>query len=269
MHRIILFLPDAHHASAHPPPRPQYHAGDLGRLLRRRPGRHDRGARWQIRPAVPGGSGRATSIQVAIHQNTQKVPPRPSTRRAAPSRSRGVSFTPSVTEADFDAYRRNRAFHAWRQAMGAAGLKLPFLTSGAAATWAFARAQQSAKLPRIGVLWHAGNAEQEATKYKALLMAYIDGITPCVKTHAFTPPRPEPDIGSHRLDLPLGRKIEVLRGLANASTARVHRDSWRCGNGLAACGTSAAASNAGSRLSQQFVTARVSLRHARVPPGPQ
>ena len=51
--------------------------------------------------------------------------------------------------------------------MGAAGLKLPFLTSGAAATWAFARAQQSAKLPRIGVLWHAGNAEQEATSISA------------------------------------------------------------------------------------------------------
>jgi hypothetical protein len=68
-----------------------------------------------IRPVVPGGSGRATSIQVAIHQNTQKAPRRPSTRRAVPSRSRGVSFTPSVTEADFDAYRRNPA---WRQAIG-------------------------------------------------------------------------------------------------------------------------------------------------------
>jgi putative tryptophan/tyrosine transport system substrate-binding protein len=45
------------------------------------------------------------------------------------------------------------------------------LASGSAATWVFAAsAQQSAKLPRIEVLWHAGNAEQEATKYKALLM---------------------------------------------------------------------------------------------------
>jgi hypothetical protein len=33
-------------------------------------------------------------------------------------RSRSVSFTPSVREADFNAYRRNRAFHARRQAMG-------------------------------------------------------------------------------------------------------------------------------------------------------
>jgi len=48
------------------------------------------------------------STWAAIHQNTQGASP--STRRAARSRSRGVSFTPSVTEADFNAYRRNRAF---------------------------------------------------------------------------------------------------------------------------------------------------------------
>jgi hypothetical protein len=98
-------------------------------IPRKRPGAFitatSRSARSRSALAIPGGSGRATFIQVAIHQNTQKAPPRPSTRRAGPSRSRGVSFAPSVTEADFDAYRRNRAFHTWRQAMGTAGLKLP------------------------------------------------------------------------------------------------------------------------------------------------
>jgi hypothetical protein len=34
-------------------------------------------------------------------------------------------FHAKRTEADFDAYRRNRAFHAWKQAMSDAGLKLP------------------------------------------------------------------------------------------------------------------------------------------------
>jgi putative ABC transport system substrate-binding protein len=54
---------------------------------------------------------------------------------------------------------------------------------GAATTWAFAAsAQQPAKTPRIGVLWHAGSAEQEGTNYRALVkgfadIGYIDGKT--------------------------------------------------------------------------------------------
>jgi putative tryptophan/tyrosine transport system substrate-binding protein len=40
---------------------------------------------------------------------------------------------------------------------------------GVAATLPLAaRAQQPAKVPRVGVLWHAGSAEQEGTNYKAL-----------------------------------------------------------------------------------------------------
>jgi hypothetical protein len=45
------------------------------------------------------------------------------------------------------------------------------LASAAAATWAFAASAQ-AKLRRIGVLWHAGNAKQEGTNYKALVKGF-------------------------------------------------------------------------------------------------
>jgi putative ABC transport system substrate-binding protein len=64
------------------------------------------------------------------------------------------------------------------------------IAGGVAATWAFAaNAQQPAKLPRIGVLWHAGSAEQEGTNYRELVkgfadMGYIDGKT-VVLQHRF------------------------------------------------------------------------------------
>jgi putative tryptophan/tyrosine transport system substrate-binding protein len=46
---------------------------------------------------------------------------------------------------------------------------------GSAVAWpVVARAQQPAKIPRIGVLWHAGSAEQEGTNYKALVKGFID-----------------------------------------------------------------------------------------------
>jgi putative ABC transport system substrate-binding protein len=70
------------------------------------------------------------------------------------------------------------------------------LASGIAATKAFAaNAQQPAKpLPRIGVLWHAGSAEQEGTNYKELVkgfadMGYIDGKT-FVLVHRFPNEQP-------------------------------------------------------------------------------
>ena len=61
---------------------------------------------------------------------------------------------------------------------------------GAAAAWPLtARAQQPARVPRIGVLWHAGSAEQEGTNYKAVVkgfadIGYIDGKT-VVLEHRF------------------------------------------------------------------------------------
>jgi putative ABC transport system substrate-binding protein len=70
------------------------------------------------------------------------------------------------------------------------------LAGGAAANWTFAaRAQPSPKLPRVGVLWHAGSAEQEGTNYKALMkgftdIGYIDGKT-IVLDHRFPNEEPE------------------------------------------------------------------------------
>jgi putative ABC transport system substrate-binding protein len=57
------------------------------------------------------------------------------------------------------------------------------LVGGAAAAWPLAaRAQVSKKTPRVGVLWHAGSAEEEAIYLEAFLeglkgLGYIDGKT--------------------------------------------------------------------------------------------
>ena len=69
------------------------------------------------------------------------------------------------------------------------------LAAGVAATWKFAaHAQQPAKIPHIGVLWHAGSAEQEGTNYKALVkgfadLGYMDGKT-VVLEHRFPDEQP-------------------------------------------------------------------------------
>src|SRR5215217_2502352 len=49
------------------------------------------------------------------------------------------------------------------------------LISGIAASWPFAaRAQQANKVPRIGVLWHAANAEQEDVYLTVVTKAFAD-----------------------------------------------------------------------------------------------
>ena len=46
---------------------------------------------------------------------------------------------------------------------------------GGTAIWPLAaNAQQPAKIPHIGVLWHAANAEQEGTNYKAIVKGFAD-----------------------------------------------------------------------------------------------
>jgi putative ABC transport system substrate-binding protein len=54
---------------------------------------------------------------------------------------------------------------------------------GGAATWPFAaRAQRSGQMPKIGMLWHAGSAEEEGNYFKSLMrgfadLGYVDGKT--------------------------------------------------------------------------------------------
>jgi putative ABC transport system substrate-binding protein len=56
-------------------------------------------------------------------------------------------------------------------------------------------AQQAARIPRIGVLWHAGSAEQEGSNFKALVkgfaaLGYVEGRS-IILEHRFPDERPE------------------------------------------------------------------------------
>jgi putative tryptophan/tyrosine transport system substrate-binding protein len=70
------------------------------------------------------------------------------------------------------------------------------LLGGAAATWPLAaRAQQRRQVPRVGVLWHAGSAEEEAIYLGAFQqglnsLGYIDGQTISLE-HRFPNEQPE------------------------------------------------------------------------------
>ena len=52
---------------------------------------------------------------------------------------------------------------------------------GGAATWSLAaRAQQAGKNPTVGILWHAGNAQEEGLIFSAMIegfkaLGYVDG----------------------------------------------------------------------------------------------
>jgi ABC-type uncharacterized transport system substrate-binding protein len=70
------------------------------------------------------------------------------------------------------------------------------LLGGAAAWPLVARAQQAGKVPRVGYLWHAANAEEEGPYYKALLegftrLGYVPGRN-VILEHRF--PNENPDL---------------------------------------------------------------------------
>ena len=51
---------------------------------------------------------------------------------------------------------------------------------GLAVIWPLAaRAQKTARMPRIGVLWHAGSAEEEGRYFKG----FIEGLRDRIKHH--------------------------------------------------------------------------------------
>jgi putative ABC transport system substrate-binding protein len=82
--------------------------------------------------------------------------------------------------------------------LGDAVRRREFLTliAGAAAAWPFAaRGQPAKKMPKVGVLWHAGSAEEEAIYLRALNqgfsnLGYVVGKS-IVLEHRFPDERPE------------------------------------------------------------------------------
>jgi ABC-type uncharacterized transport system substrate-binding protein len=70
------------------------------------------------------------------------------------------------------------------------------LLGGAAVAWPLAaRAQQGTRIPRVGVLWHAGSAEEEGSNFRALVkgfaaLGYVEGRS-IILEHRFPNERPE------------------------------------------------------------------------------
>src|SRR5258708_25626574 len=86
------------------------------------------------------------------------------------------------------------------------------LLSGAAVWPLSAHAQQRGRVPRVGVLWHAGSAEEEGPYFIALQQAlnalgYIDGRTITLE-HRFT--NEEPDRFKSMSAALAASKVEVL-----------------------------------------------------------
>jgi ABC-type uncharacterized transport system substrate-binding protein len=94
-------------------------------------------------------------------------------------------------------------------------------TLGGAAAWSLAaHAQQARKVPRIGVLWHAGSAEEEGSNFKALVtgfndLGYIDGRN-IILEHRF--PNEVPDRFRSMAAELVASGVDVLIGVgANAA----------------------------------------------------
>jgi putative ABC transport system substrate-binding protein len=92
---------------------------------------------------------------------------------------------------------------------------------GAAATWPLAaNAQQANKVPHVGYLWHAANAEEEGPYYKALLegfarLGYVPGRN-VILEHRF--PNENPDLFRSMAAELVSLNPDVLMGGAIASS---------------------------------------------------
>ena len=92
---------------------------------------------------------------------------------------------------------------------------------GSAAAWPLvARAQQPRRVSIIGVLWHAGSAEEEGSNFKALVngfrdLGYIEGRNIIIE-HRF--PNEEPDRFTSMAAELVASGVDVLIGVgANAA----------------------------------------------------
>jgi len=102
-----------------------------------------------------------------------------------------------------------------------------FMTAlgGAAATaaWPIAgRAQQTRKIPRIGVLWHAASAEEEGPYFRGLIegltnLGYIDGRN-IILEHRF--PNETPDLFRSMAAELVSLKVDVLIGVGSPDARR-------------------------------------------------
>src|ERR1700742_1366079 len=97
---------------------------------------------------------------------------------------------------------------------------------GGAATWPMVtHAQQRGRIPRVGVLWHAGSAEEEGPYLIALQQAlnslgYIDGRTVTLEQRF---PNEQPDrFGILAADLAADR-VDVLVTSGTLSALAAHR----------------------------------------------
>jgi putative ABC transport system substrate-binding protein len=87
---------------------------------------------------------------------------------------------------------------------------------GGAAAWPIAaRAQQTKKIPTIGVLWHAGSAEEEGPNFKAFVegfnaLGYVDQQNIRLE-HRF--PNETPDLFKRMAAELVAAKVDVLVGV--------------------------------------------------------
>lgn len=95
---------------------------------------------------------------------------------------------------------------------------------GVATAWPFAaRAQQSRKIPRIGVLWHAGSAEEEGPYFRGLIegltnLGYIDGRN-IILEHRF--PNETPDLFRSMAAELVTSKVDILIGVGSQTAPYV------------------------------------------------